>query len=61
MEFLRKTCVVAIFAVVMFPAVAQVNQQALEDAFSKSYVHEKSGDFKAAADDLKKVYDASSY
>lgn len=61
MEFLRKIVVAAILVVAVFPVVGQVNQQALVDAFSKSYVHEKNGDFKAAADDLKKVYDASSY
>lgn len=61
MEFLRKTGMAAILVVAVLSAVAQVNQQALEDAFSKSYAHEKAGDLKAAADDLKKVYDASSY
>lgn len=48
-------------AVFASPTFAQVNQAALESAFSKSYAHEKNGDFSAAMDELKKVFDESSY
>lgn len=61
MEFLRKIVLMAAIFTAIVPAHGQVNQKSLEDAFSKSYAHEKAGDFKAAADDLKKVLDASSY
>ncbi len=61
MDFLKKG-ISFLFIIIMFYSVnAQVNQQALEAAFSKSYGHEKSGDFSAAMDDLKQVYDESSY
>ena len=61
MEFLKRKFIVLIFIAASFSTVAQVPQEALEAAFTKSYQHEKSGDFKASADDLKKVYDESSY
>ena len=61
MEFLRKKIIFIVFFIASFSLVAQVNQEALEAAFAKSYQHEKSGDFKAAADDIKKVLDDSSY
>ncbi len=37
------------------------NFEQLQKAFSDSYAYEKQGDFKKAADVLKKVYDADSY
>lgn len=61
MEFLKKKIIFIVFFIASFSAMAQFNQEALETAFAKSYQHEKSGDFKAAADDIKKVLDDSSY
>ena len=61
MEFLRTKFILLILTIIALPTFAQVNQEALQEAFSKSYVHEKSGDFSAAMDELKKVFDESSY
>lgn len=61
MEFLRNKLILTFFVLASFSAMAQVNQETLEAAFAKSYQHEKSGDFSAAMDDLKKVFDDSSY
>lgn len=61
MEFLRRKIILLILTAIGFSSVAQVSQEALEAAFSKSYQHEKAGDFSAAADVLKKVFDESSY
>lgn len=61
MEFLKRILVLSI--VIIFPGFvnAQVTQPMLETAFAKSYEHEKTGDFSASMDDLKKVYDETSY
>lgn len=61
MEFLKKKIIFIVFIIASFSAFGQVNQEALEAAFSKSYQHEKTGDFSAAMDDLKKVFDETSY
>jgi tetratricopeptide (TPR) repeat protein len=61
MEFLRRKIILLILTAIGFSSVSQVSQEALEAAFSKSYQHEKAGDFSAAADVLKKVFDESSY
>lgn len=61
MEFLRRLIVFIVITVFTLPVFSQVNQAALETAFSKSYGHEKNGDFSAAMDELKKVLDDSSY
>ena len=61
MEFLKRKINLLILIIAGFSSVAQENQHALETAFAKSYDYEKSGDFKGAADVLKKVYDESSY
>ena len=61
MEFLRKLTVFTVLTLLTIPVFSQVNQAALETAFSKSYEHEKSGDFSGAMDELKKVLDDSSY
>jgi tetratricopeptide (TPR) repeat protein len=61
MEFLRNKLILTFFVLASFSAMAQVNQETLEAAFAKSYQHEKSSDFSAAMDDLKKVFDDSSY
>ena len=61
MEFLKRKLSIIFFVAVTFSSAAQVSQEALENAFSKSYELEKSGDFKSSADALKKVFDESSY
>ncbi len=61
MEFLRKSLWMLVFSLVVNAAFSQVNQAALQAAFSKSYTLEKGGDFSTAMDPLKKVYDESSY
>jgi tetratricopeptide (TPR) repeat protein len=61
MEFLIRKIVFYSFILFAFQANAQASQEALEAAFSKSYQLEKNGDFKGAADALKKVMDDSSY
>ena len=61
MEFLRKSTVIFVLMLVVYTALSQVNQEALQAAFSKSYALEKSGNFAASMDPLKKVYDESSY
>ncbi len=61
MEFLRKSIVLLVVAAVSHSLTAQVSQQALEVAFSKSYAAEKNGDFSASMEPLKNVYDESSY
>ena len=61
MEILKAKYIFLIFTIFAIPTFAQVNQTVLQEAFSKSYIHEKSGDFSAAMDELKKVFDESSY
>lgn len=61
MEFLKRKLIIIVFIIASVSAFGQANQEALEAAFAKSYQHEKSGDFKAAADDLKKVLEDTSY
>ena len=61
MEFLRRKIILLILTAAGFSSVAQVSQEALEAAFNKSYQLENAGDFSAAADVLKKVFDESSY
>jgi tetratricopeptide (TPR) repeat protein len=61
MELLRKEFVLILFLLSAVSGKAQFSQGALEEAFAKSYLHEKNGDFSASADALKKVYDESSY
>ena len=61
MEFLKKSTGIIIILLLANNAFSQINQAALQAAFSKSYLQEKSGDFKSALDPLKKVYDESSY
>lgn len=50
-----------VFLLVANVAFSQVSQDVLQAAFTKSYTSEKNGDFTAALDPLKKVYDESSY
>ncbi len=61
MEFLKKSTSIFVFMIVANAAFSQVNQDALQAAFSKSYAFEKNGNYTAALDPLKKVYDESSY
>jgi tetratricopeptide (TPR) repeat protein len=61
MEFLKRFLGIWALGLLAVTALAQPNQTVLETAFSKSYVLEKSSDFKGAADALKKVYDESLY
>ena len=61
MEFLKLRIIIILFSFVIFTVEAQIKQQVLETAFSKSYSLEKAGDFSAAMDELKKVYVESSY
>ena len=61
MELLKLKMTIFILIAFAFSAVAQNNQATLEAAFSKSYEKEKEGDFSASMDELKKVYDESSY
>lgn len=61
MELLKYYLVLFFMLVNLHLAFAQVNQQTLETAFSKSYTLEKNGDFTASMDPLKAVYDESSY
>jgi tetratricopeptide (TPR) repeat protein len=61
MEFLRTKVIYIFLLVAAITSEAQENQQAMEQAFSRSYELEKNGDFSASADELKQVYDESSY
>lgn len=62
MEFLKKKISTLLLLMVVAASIAaQNNQQILEAAYAKSYEKEKSGDFSAAMDALKNVYDKSSY
>jgi len=61
MEFLKLKIAIILLLSVIYTVEAQVNQQVLETAFSKSYELEKTGDFSAAMDELKKVYVDNSY
>lgn len=61
MEFLKKKAIALIFCIAAFPVWAQVDQEVLKQAFSRSYALEKGKDYLAAADAIKKVFDQSSY
>ena len=61
MELLKRRFLLILLLLVAVSAKAQFSQEALEEAFAKSYVHEKNGDFSASMDVLKKVYTESSY
>lgn len=61
MELLKFKITLIVLVAFTFSLRAQQSQQDLEAAFSKSYEQEKKGDFKASMDELKKVYNESSY
>ena len=62
MEFLGKKIKLSIIlAVFIFVSANTYAQTAVINAFKKSYTLEKKGEFKKAAEELKKVYDEKSY
>ena len=61
MEFLKFKIVLVFTIIFVLSLNAQVNQEALITAFTNSYEQEKKGDFSASMDEIKKVYDESSY
>lgn len=61
MEFLRKINSIAFIIIFMVISANLFAQDAVYNAFKKSYTYEKSGDFKKAVEELKKVYDEGSY
>jgi len=62
MEFLEKKMKRTVILVVLLFATMNVfAQSAIINAFKKSYELEKKGEFKKAAEELKKVYDPKSY
>ncbi len=60
MEFLRKNGLIAIVIIIISSANLNA-QNAVINAFKKSYDLEKTGDYKKAVTELKNVYDAKSY
>lgn len=61
MEFLIKKATIFILFLAAFQVSGQVNQETLEQAFARSYELENAKDFAAAAEELNKIYDQSSY
>jgi tetratricopeptide (TPR) repeat protein len=61
MEFLGIKISLLILMISVLAGNAQVNQETLEQAFARSYQLENTKDFQAAADELKNVYEQSSY
>lgn len=62
MEFLTKKIRLSIVLLLLFFSSANVfAQTAVINAFKISYALEKKGEFKKAAEEIKKVYDANSY
>ena len=62
METLRKKIIFGLLLLVINPLLyAQVDFLTVQEAFSKSYELEAKGDFKAAANELKEVYDDDAY
>ncbi len=62
MEILKKSIVLGLLFILFGPfAFAQVNFSTIQEAFSKSYVLETQGNYKSAADQIKGVYQESSY
>ncbi len=61
METLRKSLFIVIaLTTLSFTAFSQ-DYKAIQNAFEKSYLYEYSGDYSKAIDQLKEVYDESSY
>jgi len=61
MEFLKKIKLFILTIAILSFTVNISAQSAVINAFKKSYVLEKKGEFKKAASELKNVYDANSY
>jgi tetratricopeptide (TPR) repeat protein len=62
MEFLvKKIRISAILAIFVFSSMSIFAQTAVINAFKISYALEKKGEFKKAAEEMKKAYDANSY
>ncbi|MDD4143028.1 MAG: tetratricopeptide repeat protein [Prolixibacteraceae bacterium] len=61
MEFLKIKALLFLSVVMSIPVLAQIDQAKLENAFAKSYELEKNKDFSSASNELKKVYEQSSY
>lgn len=61
MEFLKFKIVLLFLFAAIFSGWSQVRQETLEQAFARSYELERNNDFIAAAEEIKKVYDAASY
>ncbi len=61
MEFLKIKIISLLVFAAFFSGWSQVRQEALEQAFARSYEMEKNKDYIAAVEELKKVYDSSSY
>ncbi len=61
MELLKKLKTFGIICLIMAFSIQITAQSAVINAFKQSYTYEKNGDFKNAVEELKKVYDESSY
>ncbi|MCF6242840.1 MAG: tetratricopeptide repeat protein [Bacteroidales bacterium] len=58
---MKTTKTSVLIAIFMFASLTVFSQTAVINAFKKSYELEKKGEFKKAAEEMKKVYDAQSY
>ncbi len=61
MEILKKLKRVISVIIILFFTTGLLAQTDIHNAFAKSYTLEKQGEYKKAADEIKKFYDASSY
>ncbi|MFN8255636.1 MAG: tetratricopeptide repeat protein [Bacteroidales bacterium] len=61
MEILKTIKFNASLICLMIISMNIISQDAVYNAFKQSYTYEKSGDFKKAVEELKKVYDETSY
>lgn len=61
MEFLKLKVFILLLLIASVPVWGQVNQEALEQAFARSYELEEKGNLSGAAAELDKVYESGSY
>jgi tetratricopeptide (TPR) repeat protein len=62
MEFIRKSLVITFLSMLIHTSFyAQTDFSSIQEAFKNSYELEVKGDFKEAANELKKVYNENSY
>lgn len=61
METLRKSLFIVIAFITLSLSAFSQDYTAIQNAFEKSYLYEYSGDYTKAIDQLKEVYDESSY